>query len=363
MESTSRTVLEKPEDVTPDWLTEVLRRKPDLAGTRVASVAITRSNPTIVSLIARLSVAYDGEPPAGAPTRLFLKMTNENWASKDGYFPGDKEVTFYRDVVPAMADPPVPICYDAAFDPSKKRFHLLLEDLSDSHREFSDPPVPPTVTECERLMETYARLHASMWGDSRLGSGIGKRPDFDRFGRDMAKWLAGFADLMGDRLSAERRARCERIVAAYPRLGSRFTSTKDLTLGQGDSHVWNLLYPREGGSGDVRLVDWESWEMRPGAWDLAYMMAVFWYPSRRHVLEDRLLQHYHHALIAQGVRGYDMDALRLDYRLGVIALLDVPLWQAQAPLPPGIWWQHFERIMLAFEDLGCEEVLEGLSHS
>jgi hypothetical protein len=22
-----------------------------------------------------------------------------------------------------------------------------------------------------------------------------------------------------------------------------------------------------------------------------------------------------------------------------------------------IWWSHFERIMLAFEDLGCEELL------
>jgi hypothetical protein len=357
-EAPTSAVLDKPENVTPDWLTEVLSRKPGLAGARVASVKVSRSNPTVVSFIARLTVAYDGVPPAGAPTQLFLKMTKDDFKFEDGGVPGKREMTFYRDIVPAMADPPVPVCYDAAFDPEKKRFHLLLDDLSDSHRELD--PIPPTVPECERLMEAYARLHASMWGDTRLGNGIGELPDFDGDWSDTAGFLASFVERMGDRLSAERRARCERIVAAYPRLKSRFASTRHLTLTQGDSHVWNLLYPRDAGSGDVLLVDWDAWRIRPGVWDLAYMMAVFWYPSRRSAVEDRLLQHYHRALLARGVRGYDMAALRHDYRLGVIAMLEVPLWQARN-IPAWIWWGHFERVMLAFEDLGCEKVLEGLA--
>ena len=33
------------------------------------------------------------------------------------------------------------------------------------------------------------------------------------------------------------------------------------------------------------------------------MMAVHWYPERRHRLEDALLRHYHEALADAGVRG------------------------------------------------------------
>lgn len=359
-EAPTSAVLDKPEDVTPDWLTEVLRRKPGLAGARVAAVSVTESQARGISLIAKLSVAYDGEPPAGAPRRLFLKMTDDAWKNEGDWRPGHGEVTFYRDVVPAMADPPVPRSYDAVLDKAAKRFHLLLEDLSDSHGGSAAMPLPPTVAECERIMEAYARLHASMWGDPRLGNGIGQLPDFDRRGKFMVGALASFVDLLGDRLSAERRARCERLVAAIPRLKFRFASTKDFTLNHGDGHVWNLLYPRAEGSRDIRIIDWENWHLGPATFDLAYMIAVHWYPERRRHLEDRLLQRYHRTLLAEGVRDYDMDALRRDYRLGVIASIGWPLGQAWHKMPAVHWWQHLERVMLAVEDLGCEAVLQEL---
>ncbi|MBM3547750.1 MAG: DUF1679 domain-containing protein [Alphaproteobacteria bacterium] len=355
------TVLKRPEDVTPGWLTEVLRRRPGLAGVRVASVSVSEPPPRIVSVVARLGIAYGGEPPRGAPRRLILKMTSETWKSASGWTPGLGEVTFYRDIAPAMTDPPVPRCYDAAFEPETRRFHLLLEDLSDSHRESGDWPLPPTTAECEHIMETFARLHASMWGDPRLGNDIGQLPNLDRIGLDVAEAFVAFADRLDDRLSGERRERCERVIAAYPRLKRRFASTRDLTLTHGDAHVWNLFYPREEGSRDIRIIDWENWRVRPAAWDLAYMMAVHWYPERRRALEDRLLRHYHRALVVQGVRDYDIAALRRDYRLAVVTHLHVPLWQARESLPAAQWWPNFERVMLALEDLDCEAALRDLA--
>jgi aminoglycoside phosphotransferase (APT) family kinase protein len=54
----------------------------------------------------------------------------------------------------------------------------------------------------------------------------------------------------------------------------------------GDAHVWNSLHSPDG---DVRVVDWDDWRLAAPTDDLAYMMALHWYPERRHRLEDALL--------------------------------------------------------------------------
>ena len=97
---------------------------------------------------------------------------------------------------------------------------------------------------------------------------------------------------------------------------------------------------------------------RPATWDLVLMMAVWWYPERRRALEDRLLQRYHRAIEAKGVRGHGLYALRHDYRLALIDQIWVPLSQSASKLEPWIWCGAFERIMLAYEDLGLDEFLE-----
>jgi len=46
--------------------------------------------------------------------------------------------------------------------------------------------------------------------------------------------------------------------------------------------------PRDGGD-DLRLFDWNGWRIGIAASDLAYMMALHWYPDRRQRLERKLL--------------------------------------------------------------------------
>ena len=87
------------------------------------------------------------------------------------------------------------------------------------------------------------------------------------------------------------------------------------------------------------------------------MMAMHWYPDRRHRLERQLLDRYHAALLAAGVREYDRKALDDDYRWAVLWQITLPVFQAANGIPPVIWWNNLERIWLAFEDLGCRELL------
>jgi hypothetical protein len=70
-----------------------------------------------------------------------------------------------------------------------------------------------------------------------------------------------------------------------------------------------------------------------------------------------LLDRYHAELEAHGVRGYDRVALDEDYQLSELWQIMTPVWQATGNIPPVIWWNNFERIFLAVDDLGCRDLL------
>lgn len=105
------------------------------------------------------------------------------------------------------------------------------------------------------------------------------------------------------------------------------------------------------------LVDWQQWGVSAGPHDVAYMIALFWYPERRQRMERDLLRRYHRRLLEGGVTGYGWDDCWRDYRLFAIRNLLVPLWAWVY----GHWgfhrWMQVEKAMLAFQDLECEELL------
>ena len=85
--------------------------------------------------------------------------------------------------------------------------------------------------------------------------------------------------------------------------------------------------------------------------DLAYLMAVHWFPDRRARLEQPLLRRYHRRLEEHGVQGYSWDDCWLDYRYSVFRCLQIPLWQRSAGFPAASWWSHLERTLAAYDSL------------
>ena len=109
----------------------------------------------------------------------------------------------------------VPRCYDAFRDPDASTFHLLLEDLGETHFIVTEWPLPPSMEQCERIIDVY---------DPRLGAEVGTVMDEVA----IAQWLesyqrrfAAFADRLGDRLSPARRRIYERVFACLLRLLTR----------------------------------------------------------------------------------------------------------------------------------------------
>lgn len=340
-----------------DYLTEVLRRSGVLGYDRVCGVAVESSRATLLSRIISLRLAYDGAA-ADAPRSLILKTgllerANAKWNG------GPNEVAFYTQIAAAMSEQVAPRCFHAHWDAAALQWHLLLEDLTKSHFTLGDWPMPPTLVQTEQIIAARARFHAAWWNDPRLGVSIGTWLDpGDAQLRTFAQQAASFADRVGDRLSPERRALYLRLIDAGPRLNKRYHSHRDMTIVQGDAHVWNVFLPRAIGSDDVRLFDWDAWRVDVGTDDLAYMMALHWFPDHRRRFERHMLDYYHAALVAQGVSGYDRRALNDDYRISVLWQAATPVWQAANDIPSWIWWTHLERIFMAIDDLGCRDLLE-----
>jgi len=346
-----------PPAANADHLTEALRKAGVLRDGRVRDVVVERSFDTILSHIFRLQLGY--EAGAGGPEFLILKA---GLADRPGgpWKAGRHEVAFYANVASAMSDHLVPRCFDAHWGEDTGAWHLLLEDLTDTHSVATRWPLPPTLEQCNSIVRVRARFHAAWWDDPRLGVSIGSWHEVAALQQQLQEFagrLTGFTERFGDRLSLERRDLCARLIDRAPRLQMRYRSHRNMTVVQGDSHVWNCFLPRDGGNDDALLFDWDGWRVDTASDDLSYMMAMHWYPDFRRLAERPLLDSYHAELEACGVKDYTRRELDDDYRLSVLWNITTPVWQEANGIPPVIWWNNLERIMLAVDDLDCRELL------
>lgn len=147
-------------------LTEALRRSGVLGKGQVRDAVVESSRTTLLSRIIRLRLSYEGA--TNAPSTLILKTGLPGRAS-DMLHSGHREVEFYTQVAAATSAGVVPRCFEAFCDQDTKDWHLILEDLTDSHVIGTTWPLPPTTEQCESIISALARLHAEWWDDPRLG--------------------------------------------------------------------------------------------------------------------------------------------------------------------------------------------------
>ena len=344
-----------PDAARPDHLTDALRRHGVLSAGRVRDVTTDAPRDTLVSRIVRLKLAYEG-PAEKAPASLILKM----WRPRDGVPEAwaAREVLFYDTVAPATPAGPLLRCFDAGQSPQTKAWHLLLEDVTDSHRIATEWPLPPTEPQCRAIAGVLARFHAAWWDATQPGVPVGAEPDMAMV-RDLYQRLPGFwanlSDRLGDRLSADRRRIYERFFAAPPHSPAwprARTSASCTAMPMCGTCSCPTTTARAGSA-----FDRSAWRHGLPATDLACMMAMHWSSERRQRFERPLLDHYHASMLASGAKGYDRAALDHDYRLAVLIQLMTPIIRASVGIPPAYRRSNLERIMLAVDDLGCRDLL------
>jgi len=348
------------EQLTPEYLNDVLRSYGVLDSGKVVGVSVTLTKKLTVSAVSRLALTYSAEAPDDAPRNLFLKMSVPANADNP-QLNGGQEVEFYQKIAAQMPGSPLIRCYDAVFSPETTDYHLLLEDLSDTHFQ-PDTPTPPWELLSRGAVETLAKLHAFWWEDPRLGREIGNLFDQDElnaFVADVEKNVTTFTDFLGDRLSPEQHRIYERLIASRFDIWGRLTESRGMTVTHGDAHWWNFLYPLDPSRDRVRIFDWQLWHVDSGPRDLAFLLALGGFADRRPASEGPLLAHYHETLIANGVTGYSREDLWRDYRWAALRNLNIPVIFWSQGRDESLWSKKLERAMAAFEDLKCSELLGG----
>lgn len=351
-----------PRQVTPTWLTQVLRDAGVLHAQRVSRIERHPLSASLTALTTQLRVEYSGVVGEDAPRRLLLKcLTPPSHA--DGFKQerfaevGQREVGFYRLIAKQMTTlgtVPLVRCFDAGVAQAVGRTHLLLDDLSESHA-VPPWPLPPTRTQREQAVETLARFHARWWEHPELGHSIGKMlepEEIDAVVQDITTKYQEFARFLSDRLSLEGRELYDRLFATLrSSLIERSAQRRAITLVHGDGHWWNFLYPRDDSTARVYMIDWQSWQVGIGTDDLASLVGLNLDTDQRRAEQLALLKRYHATLLAGGVTGYSWRDCCNDYRESANRALAHPVGLWASGFTPGIWWLRLNRIVRTCIDL------------
>lgn len=367
------TVITNREQISAEWLTTALRNSDALTNGEVASIDLTALESNWASS-AHIRVTYSADAQGTRPQKLFLKMTDTD--TGDGEYFDDSEVNYYlRDYVD-VADAPLVRCYDGAYSAELHRYHLLLDDLSDTHIRALDKP--PTFEHALALADAFAIIHARWWGAERLAeygavmhspSHIQRLIDIAEPGLEHILWAADTSPqaVDGTRLDVGLKSHwadlMHEIFANHPSaLVKRTHDANGFTIIHGDSNYTNILVPRDGDR-PLYLIDRQPFDWSFTTWlalyDLVYVMIFDWDVETRREWEIPVLKQYHAALVERGVRTYSWDALLHDYRLSI----PMGLYTATEYCRGGVnlqfygrWLAVLQRTLAACDDHNCREL-------
>ncbi|MEJ2212200.1 MAG: hypothetical protein P8129_24690 [Anaerolineae bacterium] len=354
-------VITAPEQVTPEWLTAVL----------ISSGALTEGIVTAFDAEAgqgnwsssgSLRLRYSDSARGERPQRLFLKLVNTD--AGDGEFFGPSEVTYYtRDYV-GVADAPLLRCYDGQYSKPLQRYHLLLQDVSQTHVEAAQKT--PTLAYGLALAEGLAALHAHWWGARRLAEAnapIHLAAHIRRFVEIAEPGAGHIIDHFSHDMEPHWPAAIRTLFARHPQaMIARTEDENGFTLIHGDVGAGNVLVPRQG-ERPIYIIDRQpfNWSLTTwlGVYDLAYAIVLDWDVETRRALELPILRHYHDQLAKHGVRDYSWSRLLDDYRLSVAMGVYVATEYCRGGINErwiSTWLPYLKRSLIACDDLDCYEL-------
>jgi hypothetical protein len=362
-------VISDPGEVSPAWLSDVLRGARVLPSGNVASLShelILEYN----SMIYRLHVRYDDAPPE-APATLILKLKEGNGARD--------ELALGRRFDPHRAHLPMLLAwYHAAYSARDDRGHFLMRDLSETHVQTvsvvdatGGRAVPPQA-QLERIIDTIAHFHAYLWQHAQLRE-MGDIPAAYSSAQNFREQiiaprqdqLANFIRTEGASVPPEMLQLFEREIAGLPQLYGRWieprlNERKGVTLVHGDCYFGQFQCPKAPARDCVYMLDLESAHTFIPGLDLYNLFASFWSRANRHDedRELRCLTRYHDQLTMRGVRDFDLQLVIKDYRVAIALMVFHPVWdKVVGGSRRAYWWPKMQCLCDAYVDWKCDELM------
>jgi hypothetical protein len=305
-----------PDDVTSDWLSEVLSAAGVLDTAQVVGFDAEDIGTGQVGANVRFTLRYDVDDATapGSVVGKFAARDDVSRATGIATLTYETEVAFYRDLA-ATVDVSRPVCYFQSIEPGTADVVLLLEDMA--------PAVPGDqiagcgLAQAELAVDEAARLHGPRWGDPTLtehawlaagldgGPGVAQLYQFTwpQFVDRYRETLDPGAEEVGETLAAK----IDDWVTRDP---------GPLTLTHGDYRLDNMLFgPRTiPASRPLTIVDWQTVRLGCGTTDVSYFLGAGLDPASRRAHEHELVGRYHQALEAYGVADYPFERCWEDYR-------------------------------------------------
>jgi aminoglycoside/choline kinase family phosphotransferase len=315
---------EKPEDLTAEWLTYVLREQGVIKNACVQSF---EAKPTggvsgVLGEHVRLHLTYD-ITESDVPQTIYAKfsLSDPNLRSipqQLGFY--KNEASFYEQIA-TQVELRTPHCFYNALNEETGSCILLLEDLAPARN--GEYTVGCSPEQAELAVQAIAKFHATWWESPQL---------------DTLSWLSEynakeyqsiydrasqpFFDKVGDRLPKSLLKLAIRSLKSVSIVdNSHFEAPQ--TMIHGDYHLENLFFATEQGGVPLAVVDWQTVHRGRGVMDVAYLLVKGLQPTDRKTYEMDILHSYHRILLENGVQGYSFDQCLLDYRLHTLRALYV----------------------------------------
>ncbi|MGI9645912.1 MAG: phosphotransferase family protein [Ilumatobacteraceae bacterium] len=302
-----------PDDVTSDWMSEVL-------GVEAAVVSTDRIGDGLVGM--NLRVALSGDD--GVPSSVVIKLPSADPTSRAtgialrNY---EREVKFYLEVATTV-EIRVPHCFHGAWDEKSGDFVLVLEDMAPA--EVGDQVAGCAALTAGIAVAELARLHGPRWDDPTLD-------ELDwltrRTGPDDVAQLAGLWEMFYPPFLATYRRHltpeAEELATAFgPRLGAWMDGrVGPRAVTHGDYRLDNLLFGTAAGGPPVTAVDWQTPGHGAPVADLSYFCGAGLLPAERRTHERALVELYGRSLAELSVDvdgGWLWEQYRRDAFAGVI---------------------------------------------
>lgn len=354
-------VIKSISQVTLDWLTTVLLQSGALEKGAVDGFEIIATQERELSSNVSLQLTYNAGSSGELPERLFLKMVNMQYDDDDPLL--SSEVDYYTRDYQGVNGVPIPRCYHAALSEDLQRYHILLDDLSQTHIGASKKSF--TLEHGLALAEGLAVMHAHWWSADRLRQGGKAIPSPEAIERFIGIAHPGAEFILkhySDELTPHWSGMIREIYERHPQvLIERTRDPNVFTLIHGDAGPWNIFVPIEG-DGPVYLIDRAPFEwsltMWLGVYDLAYLLVTGLGVETRRNLEQPLLQRYHACLVENGVENYSWEQLYEDYRLmAAMGVYIATEWCRGGENPyKEIWMTMLHQALTAVDDLECSKL-------
>lgn len=311
-------------DLTPEWLTELLRSSGDLdASTSVASTEVSPfgSDESMMSALHRVVMTFDG--PTDAPTSLIVKLTSENEGARfiaAMFQLYGREIRFYNDLLQRVSINTAR-CLLAEMYPDDQGFILVLEQLEDCRQV--DQIDGMNFDDAVTTVEALADLHAPFW-----------RADLSKFADTI---LPFDSDLVKQGLPMKTAADWEKVrnveasrllpevVAIFDHIAEVVPLAIDDVMGtntivHADCRADNLLFKPDG---SVVMLDFQLMGIGNGMFDVAYLASQ----SLDSAAQDRvgeLIDAYVARVQSHGIE-VDLEEATAAYRGSVVFNLGLPL--------------------------------------